>query len=124
MAYVRNPVNQGLYDRLPNYIMQQRHFYPLFPGRSESRVAIQESGLGEFVGGTPDILILPSELQYFAKVVDGVVILNPGPVSKKASAGTFARVYVAPKEGVNGGMEVDGMKADVWERCRVDLHRI
>jgi hypothetical protein len=24
--------------------------------------------LGDFVGGTPDILILPSELQYFAKV--------------------------------------------------------
>lgn len=64
----RNPVNQGLYDRLPNYIMQQRHVYPLSPARSEARVAIQESGLGEFVGGTPDILILPSELQYFAKV--------------------------------------------------------
>jgi hypothetical protein len=40
----------------------------LFPARTEARVAIQESGLGEFVGGTPDILILPSELQYFAKV--------------------------------------------------------
>ena len=64
----RNPVNTGLYDRLPNYILQQRHFYPLFPARVEARVAIQESGLGEFVGGTPDILILPSELQYFAKV--------------------------------------------------------
>lgn len=65
----RNPINTGLYDRLPSYILQQRHFYPLFPARMEARVAIQESGLGEFVGGTPDILILPSELQYFAKVV-------------------------------------------------------
>jgi hypothetical protein len=52
------------------------------------------------------------------------VIVNPGPVSKKASAGTFAKVYVAPKEGGEEGMDVDGMKADVWERCRVDLHRI
>ena len=49
--------------------MQQRHFYPLFPGRSEARVAVQESGLAEFVGGTPDLLILPSELGYFAKAV-------------------------------------------------------
>ena len=48
--------------------MQQRHFYPLFPARPEARVALQESGLGEFVGVTPDILLLPSELQYFAKV--------------------------------------------------------
>jgi len=54
--------------------------------------------------------------------VDGVVVVNPGSVSKKASAGTFARVYIAPKE--QSGMDVDGMKADVWERCRVDLHRI
>ena len=44
-------------------------------------------------------------------------------MSKKASAGTFARVYVAAKD-VEDGMEVDGMKADVWERCRVELHRI
>ena len=65
---LRNPTLVGLYDRLPSYILQQRHFYPLFPARTEARVAIQESGLGEFVGGTPDILILPSELQYFAKV--------------------------------------------------------
>jgi DNA polymerase alpha subunit B len=65
---LRNPVNSGLYDRLPNYILQQRHFYPLFPPRKEARVAIQQSGLGEFLGGTPDLLILPSELQYFAKV--------------------------------------------------------
>ena len=127
-----------MYDRLANYILQQRHFYPLFPARLDARVAVQESGLGEFVGGTPDILILPSELQYFAKVgctivvrligqvVDGVVVINPGPVSKKASAGTFARVYIAPKNLSGTGMDVDdgGMKADVWERCRVDLHRI
>jgi len=67
-AKTRNPENAGLYDRLPKYILQQRHFYPLFPTRSEARVAIQESGLAEFVGGTPDMLILPSELGYFVKV--------------------------------------------------------
>jgi hypothetical protein len=44
-------------------------------------------------------------------------------VSKKASAGTFAKVYIAPKDQ-NEAMDVDGMKAEIWERCRVDLHRI
>jgi hypothetical protein len=44
-------------------------------------------------------------------------------VSKKASAGSFARVYIAPKDHTEQ-MDIDGMKADVWERCRVDLHRI
>lgn len=59
------------------------------------------------------------------EVVDGVVVINPGLVSKKASAGTFAKVYIAPK-GQSSGMDMDegGMKADVWERCRVDLHKI
>jgi hypothetical protein len=53
-----------------------------------------------------------------------VVVVNPGTVSKKASAGTFARLYVSPRDAA-GLMQVDGgMKADVWERCRVDLHRI
>ena len=56
--------------------MQQRHFYPLFPARTEARVALQESGLGEFVGGTPDILILPSELQYFAKVLTRILAIG------------------------------------------------
>lgn len=49
-------------------------------------------------------------------------MINPGTVCKKASAGTFAKLYIAPKEPSN--MEIDGLKADVWERCRVDLHRI
>jgi len=52
-----------------------------------------------------------------------VVVINPGSVSKKASAGTFARVYIEPKEH-SGEMDVDAMKADIWERCRVDMHRI
>ena len=55
--------------------------------------------------------------------MDGVVIINPGSVSKRASAGTFARLYIAPKSQ-SSEMDVDGMKADIWERCRVDLHRI
>jgi hypothetical protein len=50
-------------------------------------------------------------------------VINPGSVSKKASAGTFARVYIAPKDQ-SGEMDVDGMKAEIWERCRVDIHRI
>jgi hypothetical protein len=50
------------------------------------------------------------------------VVVNPGSVSKKASAGTFARVLVKRKDA--GQMDVEGGKADVWERCRVDLHRI
>lgn len=51
------------------------------------------------------------------------MVVNPGGVSKKASAGTFARVYIAPKDQ-SGSMDLDSLKADVWERCRVDIYRI
>ena len=51
-------------------------------------------------------------------------MINPGSVSKRASAGTFARVYIAPKDQSKEQMDIDGMKAEIWERCRVDLHRI
>lgn len=52
-----------------------------------------------------------------------MVVVNPGVASKKASAGTFAKVYIAPIIQ-NEEMDIDGMKAEIWERCRVDLHRI
>ena len=50
-------------------------------------------------------------------------MINPGPVSKKAGAGTFAKVYIAPKNR-RDEMDVDAVKAEIWERCRVDLQRI
>lgn len=42
----------------------------------------------------PDILILPSNLKPFAKVVEGCVCINPGHLTKKTSGGTFAKISV------------------------------
>lgn len=38
--------------------------------------------LTEFVESMPDILIIPSELKYFARVTKGVVVINPGSCNK------------------------------------------
>lgn len=78
-------------------------------------------GLADFVGVTPDVVVLPSTLPTLAGVVDGVVVVNPGVVSKRAGAGTYARITIeAPR--VEGGEELVGHR--IFERARVEVVRI
>ncbi|EEB07091.1 DNA polymerase alpha B-subunit [Schizosaccharomyces japonicus yFS275] len=99
----RSPKHTNLFTRLASNIIQQRHFYPLFPGGSmekgnSSNLDISHLPLGEFINVTPKILILPSELHHFAKDVENVVSVNPGKATKGVSFGSFARINIAPKE--------------------------
>jgi DNA polymerase alpha subunit B len=43
---------------------------------------------------TPDILITPSDLVQFAKVIDGCVCINPGTIIKSDAGGTYCSVTV------------------------------
>lgn len=83
---------------------------------------------------TPDVLILPSHLEPFAKIVDGVVVLNSGRVADVPDANTaqagassvnLARLCVQPlnRKMLESEQEAgDEARAhDVWERTRVDL---
>ena len=73
----------NLLARLPRYLIEQRHFFPLFP--PVAREQMPKSGtmdglatgamldpsylkLGEWLNVSPDVLILPSALPPFAKV--------------------------------------------------------
>ena len=75
---------QTMLSRLPRHLIQQRHFFPLFP--PEDRKLLQKNGteegiatgapldvsylkLGEWPNVQPDMLITPSALTPFAKVV-------------------------------------------------------
>jgi DNA polymerase alpha subunit B len=59
----------------------------------------------------------------FAKVVDGVVVVNPGSASKPRGAGTWVEIAVKAPEVKDGTMEVE-VGHDVWERARVEVRRI
>lgn len=107
-----------------------------------------DSSLGRFLDlpCTPDIVILPSELNIFAKAVpcsgwgqagsadprpeSKVVFINPGRLTKGPTGGTFAHLTVNPsKEGVAASEgappETNGrIPHGVDLRCRVDLRRI
>lgn len=75
---------------------------------------------------TPDVLVLPSSLPPFAKIVDGTVVINPGHVGEgDHEAAHLARLtaHALPKVELETQVE-NGDEArmhDVWQRTRVDL---
>lgn len=150
------PENKDLLARLSKHLIEQRHFFPLYPptsrenlpkpsavespaqaatdGQSEAKDLPKATGamldtsylgLAEWQKIKPDVLITPSALNPFAKVVESVVVVNPGSLSKKRGPGTFAQMYVGERilseEERTRGEMVDHR---MFERARVDVVRI
>ncbi|KAH7113787.1 DNA polymerase alpha 70 kDa subunit [Dendryphion nanum] len=81
--------------------------------------------LGEMLNVRPDVLIVPSMLQGCVKVVESVLVINPGTLAKRRAAGTYARMVIGP--AVLGDREREGGYAvahRLWERARVDIVKI
>ncbi|CAG8687270.1 15540_t:CDS:2, partial [Acaulospora colombiana] len=76
---------------LSSCILEQRSFYPLFPSYPQDvNLDISHSELLKIEAVAPDVLILPSNLKQFHKVVQGTAIVNPSLASK----GTHALVHI------------------------------
>jgi DNA polymerase alpha subunit B len=57
-------------------------------------------------------------------VVESVLVINPGLLSKRRGAGTYARMTLFPPDG-DGVTEASGMVShSVFKRARVELVRI
>ncbi|TFY64172.1 hypothetical protein EVG20_g6039 [Dentipellis fragilis] len=92
-----NPDDPGT-DTMTNlcrYVLQQRSFYPIFPPPFDlsSEVNLDVShidGLKLCPKGSParapDVLVIPSRLKHFSKVVDHTVAINPSFVTKNIMA--------------------------------------
>ncbi|KAI9678635.1 MAG: DNA-directed DNA polymerase alpha subunit pol12 [Caeruleum heppii] len=135
-----NPKTPNMLARLPRYLLEQRHFYPLFPPVSRERLPKTgvDSGLatgamlepsylklGEWLNVRPDILITPSALPCFIKVVESVLVVNPGHLSKRKAAGTYGRLTVfPPKASADERAESKMVGHKVFERARVDIIKI
>ena len=126
--------------RLASHLPGQRSAYPLFPPAHGTYL---DASLASHLAmeKTPDVLVLPSDLQPFAKVCecpglrgdgggerdDGgddarFVAINPGRLAKGNIGGTLAHVYVsegAPEPGASGARA-----HAVHARARVDIVRI
>ncbi|KAK2593847.1 DNA-directed DNA polymerase alpha subunit pol12 [Conoideocrella luteorostrata] len=125
-----------LMGRLCRYLVEQRHYFPLFPPSDRSKlpktgteegvatgpvVDLSYLRLGEMVNVRPDVMLVPSSLPPFAKVVESVLAINPGSLSKRRGPGTFARMalYAPP---IESGSEVISHK--IFDRARVEIVRI
>ncbi|KZF26649.1 DNA polymerase subunit alpha B [Xylona heveae TC161] len=134
------PRELNVLARLPRHLVEQRHYFPLFP--PVSREAYPKSGLdddlpigamldtsylklGEWLNVRPDILICPSALAPFAKVVESVLVINPGNLSKRRGAGTFAQLAIYPAN-ISDEERAENKPIDhkIFERGRVDIIRI
>lgn len=81
--------------RLCRHLLNQRSYYPLYPGHKDAYLDMTHSDKLE-MPVLPDILIVPSKIRHFVKVVDGVLCINPGFMVKGTALGSFCRTTVHP----------------------------
>ncbi|ODV58468.1 DNA-directed DNA polymerase alpha subunit POL12, partial [Ascoidea rubescens DSM 1968] len=150
---------ENRFDRISNHLLEQRKYYPLFPGGLKTKKTIKNQpierendikslpaaensehisgsdldlpymGLSEFSEVIPDIIIIPSELNSFARVVKNVIFVNPGSLMKNNHTGNYAVLSIDPPDPDSGGVtkiEDDGDDDElyihnVWKRTRVDI---
>ena len=120
---------------LIRHILGQRSFYPIFPPpeahAAEVNLDVTHQELLRLDEAAPDILILPSKLKHFAKVVDSTLVVNPAFLSRAHSGGMYAKVIVHPmaKDKLQQGMDVDDTGEDLREheisdRARAEIWRV
>lgn len=96
-----------------------------------SSLEVPYMGLAELGDSLPDVLIIPSELKYFAKVIKNVVVVNPGHyirANKDASKeeGSYVVMSIAAPDSTAGN-NVDAVEGtdlyyhNVYKRARVDI---
>ncbi|KAJ1919106.1 DNA-directed DNA polymerase alpha subunit pol12 [Tieghemiomyces parasiticus] len=118
----RQPARGDRLGRLAKHILDQRHLYPLVPP-SAGEVNLQYP-LHEHLRlpYAPDVLLTSSQLAHFAKEVDQVLCLNPGFLTKKQVAGSFAQltIFPLPAATLDSGL----LPAGVCDRTRVEIRRV
>ncbi|KAL1956039.1 hypothetical protein VTO42DRAFT_7854 [Malbranchea cinnamomea] len=133
------PPEASLLDRLPRYLIEQRHFSPVFPPTSREHlpkpgvdgslvmgamIDLRFLKLGEWRNVRPDVLITPSVLPPFVKVVESVLVINPGTLSKRRGPGTFAQIALHWRKLTDEEQNENQVSHKVYERAKVDIIRI
>lgn len=90
-------------SRLANHILGQRSFYPLYPPAESVPLDFSLAPEALSISLIPDILILPSDMKYFVKVLSHgergegenpvkCICVNPGRLAKGEGGGTFVEL--------------------------------
>lgn len=129
--------NSNRIERIVEHVIQQRQFYPVHPppdapNNNFFQLDTSYLGLSEFNDEMPDILILPSVVKSFAKIVKNVLVINPGSmVRSDGSRGSYALMQVKcpninDMDKIASSTEDEEEVTEVylataWKRARVDI---
>lgn len=83
-------------SRLLNHVLSQQTYYPLYPPHDDTNLDLEYQHVYCNLPITPHLLIVPSDLKYFIKEVNGCLCINPGRLAKGQTGGSFAHVVVSP----------------------------
>ncbi|WVO16943.1 hypothetical protein L204_104629 [Cryptococcus depauperatus] len=121
-------------DTFAGYIRQvlnQRSFYPLFPPpedlAEDVNLDVTHYSLLK-LEQAPDILIFPSKLNKFSKIVDSSLVINPSQLARARSAGHFAKLIIHPTPKKDLEMALDAedvlLEHQVWDRARSEIWKL
>ncbi|XP_061338738.1 uncharacterized protein LOC133285511 [Gastrolobium bilobum] len=101
-------------SRLANHILNQRSFYPLYPPAESVPLDFSLAPEALQLSLVPDVLILPSDIKYFVKVLNSesegmnhikCIAVNPGRLAKGEGGGTFVELdYCGGPDKINASI--------------------
>ena len=114
--------------RIAQHMLQQRSYYPLFPGSSNTNLDLKHMDQWK-MPCAPDLLILPSKLAPIARTVldNSVVVVNPGLLARASTGGTYAvlDLHLISRDTLeNAGGDNVELKHNLQDRTGVVIKRI
>jgi DNA polymerase alpha subunit B len=114
--------------RIAQHMLQQRSYYPLFPG-SELSNNLDLKHMGQWeMPCRPDVLIVPSKLNKFAEPILGsTLVVNPGRIAVGSAGGAYAIMQIQPmKREVleDAGGEAVELAHNASQRTAVEIRKI
>ncbi|TKY47740.1 DNA polymerase alpha subunit B [Spatholobus suberectus] len=101
-------------SRLADHILNQQSFYPLYPPAESVPLDFSFAPEALQLSSIPDVLILPSDIKYFVKVLssenEGInhmkcIAVNPGRLAKGEGGGTFVELdYCGGADQINASI--------------------
>ena len=105
------------------HMIDQRHFYPLYPpfiNLDTSRaLSVGEDGPCN-LQFKPNLMIVPCRMASVAKVVDNVLCVSPGSVFLGPGIGTYARLYIQGLE-TSEMNDDEEFSTDISSRTRAEI---
>ncbi|KDE09100.1 hypothetical protein MVLG_00816 [Microbotryum lychnidis-dioicae p1A1 Lamole] len=135
MDVEEDPAAKDVMARTCRHLLRQRSFYPIFPAPIGARnlpslnLDVTHQELIKMDAAGADVVIVPSMLKHFTRIVDSTIMINPSFLSRGNLPGTFVRATVHPidRDSLQQAVQEDEnseIEHRLWERCRVDVIKI